>query len=198
MENVVQIADEDRQRAQCYRLLAHLLARIPQGDTLAVVAGLEGDDSDLGAAIDALAAAARATTSEQADDEFHALFVGTGRGELVPYASYYLTGFLHEKPLVRLRQDMARLGVERSKDIHEPEDQIASVCEIMAGLIEGSFGAPASLAEQAAFFDRHIGPWASQFFADLENAKSASLYCPVGTLGRVFMDIETTAFKMAA
>lgn len=198
MENVVQIAVEDRQRAQCYTLLAHLLARIPQDDTLAVVAGLEGDESALGQAVDALAAAARDTSPAQADDEFHDLFVGTGRGELVPYASYYLTGFLHEKPLARLRQDMARRGIERAKDTHEPEDQIASVCEIMAGLIEGRFGAPASLAEQADFFDRHVGSWAPQFFADLENAKAASLYRPVGTLGRLFIEIETTAFKMAA
>jgi TorA maturation chaperone TorD len=198
MENVGQIADEDRQRAQCYRLLSHLLARVPQEETLAVVAKLDGDDSVLGQAFAALAIAARDTSPAQADDEFHNLFIGTGRGELVPFGSFYMTGFLNEKPLARLRQDMARLGIERAEDSHEPEDGIASVCEIMAGLIEGSFGAPASLSEQAAFFDRHIAPWAPRFFADLESAKTASFYRPVGTLGQHFMDIETTAFAMAA
>lgn len=198
MVNVVQIAEEDRHRARCYRLLSHLLAHVPQGETLAVVGALEGDASLLGQAIDTLAAAARDTTPERADDEYHDLFIGVGRGELVPHGSFYLTGFLNEKPLARLRQDMARLGVERAEDTHEPEDHIASVCEIMAGLIEGSFGTPASLPEQAAFFDRHVAPWALQFFTDLENAEAAVLYRPVGTLGRLFMDIETTAFEMAA
>lgn len=196
--NVEQIAEEDRQRAQCYRLLSHLLARVPQGETLAVVAELDGDDSALGQAIDALAAAARETLPAQADDEYHDLFIGVARGELIPNGSFYLTGFLHEKPLARLRQDMARLGIARAEDSHDPEDHIASVCEIMAGLIEGSFGDPAALSEQADIFDRHVAPWTPQFFADLENAKAASFYRPVGTLGRIFMNIETTAFKMAA
>jgi len=195
---VVHIAEEDRQRAQYYRLLAHLLADIPQEETLVVVASLEGDESRLGHATNALAVAARDVSAEQADDEYHDLFIGVGRGALVPHGSYYLTGFLNEKPLARLRQDMARLGIERSEDAHDPEDHIASVCEIMAGLIEGSFGAPVALAEQAEFFDRHIAPWAGQFFADLENCETALLYRRVGTVGRIFMDIETAAFEMAA
>ena len=198
MVNQVSIAEEDRQRAQCYRLLSHLLASAPQPEFLTLVAKLDGDDSTLGQAIDALAATARATSPEQADDEYHDLFIGVGRGELVAHGSFYMTGFLNEKPLARLRQDMARLGVERAEDIAEPEDHIASVCEIMAGLIEGSFGAPAALAEQADFFDKHVAPWAPHFFADLEKAKSASFYRPVGTIGRLFMNIETTAFEMAA
>lgn len=192
------IAEEDRQRAQYYRLLAHLLAAIPTSETLAVVASFKGDESPLGQATGALAASARDTSPGQADDEFHDLFIGVGRGELVPYGSYYLTGFLNEKPLVRLRQDMARLGIERSQDAHDPEDHIASVCEIMAGLIEGNFDEPASLTEQAEFFDRHIAPWARHFFSDLERSKTGSLYRHVGTLGRVFIDIETTAFELAA
>jgi TorA maturation chaperone TorD len=198
MVNQVSVAEEDRQRAQCYRLLSHLLAGAPQAEALALVAKLDGDDSTLGQAIDALAATARETSPEQADDEFHELFIGVGRGELVAHGSFYITGFLNEKPLARLRQDMARLGIERTEDTAEPEDSIASVCEIMAGLIEGSFGAPAALAEQADFFDKHVAPWAPHFFADLEKAKTASFYRPVGTVGRLFMNIETTAFEMAA
>lgn len=196
--NVVHIAEEDRQRAQFYRLLAHLLVDVPQEKTLAVVASFEGDESPLGQATGALAAVARSISQKQADDEYHDLFIGVGRGELMPYGSYYLTGFLNEKPLARLRQDMARLGIERSADAHDPEDHIASVCEIMAGLIEGNFDEPASLAEQAEFFDRHIAPWARHFFSDLEKTKTGLLYRHVGTLGRVFMDIETTAFELAA
>jgi TorA maturation chaperone TorD len=105
---------------------------------------------------------------------------------------------LNEKPLARLRQEMARLGIERADGVAEPEDHIGSVCEIMAGLIRGDFGSPMPVAEQAAFFERHIGSWAGQFFKDLETAKSATFYRPVGALGRVFLEIETTAFEMAA
>jgi TorA maturation chaperone TorD len=195
----VQLADEDVLRAQLYKLLAALLARIPDSDLLSRLTQLSGDGStELGKALAALAEAARAASPADVDDEYHDLFVGVGRGELMPYGSYYLTGFVYEKPLARLRGDMARLGIARAENVKEPEDHIASLLEMMAGLIEGEFGAPADLTEQRDFFDAHIGPWAGQFFADLESAKKAKFYVPVGTIGRVFMEIEATAFEMAA
>lgn len=196
---VADISEEDRLRAQLYRLLAALLMRLPDRETLQHVAGLTGDDaSDLGRGLAALARAAASTDPASADDEFHDLFIGVGRGELMPYGSYYLTGFVYEKPLARLRGDMARLGIARAEGVKEPEDHIASLCEMMAGLIEGDFAAPVDLATQRDFFDAHLGPWAGQFFADLEAAKKASFYVPVGTIGRIFMEIEATAFEMAA
>ena len=193
-----EILEEDRYRAQFYRLLARLLARAPDQEALAIAAGLEGDGSEMGAALNALAAAASSSTRQQIDDEFHDLFIGVGRGELVPFGSFYMTGFLNEKPLARLREDMAQLGVARADGVSEPEDHIASVCDIMAGLILGAFGEPVSLARQATFFDRHIAPWGTQFFEDLETADAADFYKPVGTVGRVFLGIEATAFQMAA
>lgn len=193
-----EILEEDRYRAQFYRLLSRLLARAPDRELLTQLSGLEGDDSAIGQALDALAAAARAATPESTADEFQNLFIGIGRGELVPFASFYLTGFLNEKPLARLRQDMAGHGVARAEGVSEPEDHIASVCEIMAGFILGDFEAPMPLAQQSEFFDRHIGNWAGRFFEDLENAKSSEFYTAVGALGRAFMEIETTAFQMAA
>ncbi len=193
------ISEEDRLRAQLYRLLAALLARLPDGETLNRTAALSGNDStELGRGLAALARAAASTDPATADDEYHDLFIGVGRGELMPYGSYYLTGFVYEKPLARLRGDMARLGIARVEGVKEPEDHIASLCEMMAGLIEGDFGKPADLAAQRNFFDAHLGPWAGQFFADLEAAKTANLYVPVGTVGRAFMAIEATAFEMAA
>jgi len=160
--------------------------------------GLQGDESQLGRVIKVLAAAASGTSEETAKQEYFDLFVGLGQGELLPYASYYLTGFLNEKPLARLRGDMARLHIARADDVSEPEDHIAALCEMMAGLITGSFGRPAELAEQRAFFDTHIGCWAPRFFEDLQAAQSAVLYMPVGTIGRLFMAIEAQAFEMAA
>lgn len=192
------ISDEDQLRAGWYALLAQLLSREPDARMLQMLRGLQGDDSDLGKGIRALAAAARGTTVESAQQEYFDLFIGLGQGELLPYASYYLTGFLNEKPLARLRSDMARLHIARADDVSEPEDHIAALCEMMAGLITGSFGTPAELAEQRTFFDTHIGCWAPRFFEDLQAAQSAVLYMPVGTIGRLFMAIEAQAFEMAA
>jgi TorA maturation chaperone TorD len=192
------ISDEDQLRAGWYALLAQLLSREPDARLLQMLRGLEGDDSDLGKGIRALAAAARGTTVESAREEYFDLFIGLGQGELLPYGSYYLTGFLNEKPLARLRGDMARLRIARADDVKEPEDHIAALCEMMSGLITGSFGAPADLDEQRRFFDTHIGCWAPRFFEDLQGAQSAVLYMPVGTIGRLFMAIEVQAFDMAA
>lgn len=192
------LPDEEILRAQAYGLLAGLLSRAPDADTLAALSGIEGDDGPLGSAFTALAGAARGASPQVVADEYDALFIGVGGGELSPFASYYLTGFLNEKPLAELRGDMARLGIARADDVKEPEDHIAAVCEMMAGLITGAFGDPADLDEQHAFFDRHIASWAPRFFADLEGSPSASFYRAVGTLGRRFMEIESQAFALAA
>jgi TorA maturation chaperone TorD len=191
------VSDEDAARAQCYTLLAHLLHAPPTPALLDIVRALKSDRSELGQALAALAAVAQQTSPEKAEREYAALFIGLARGELLPYASYYLTGFLQEKPLADLRGDMARLGITRRDDVPEPEDHIASLCEMMAGLIAGAFGEPASVAEQQKFFARHLASWAPRFFEDLQAAKAAVLYMPVGRIGRLFMTIEAEAFGMA-
>jgi TorA maturation chaperone TorD len=191
------ILEEERLRAQQYRLLARFLAAPADAGLLAIAAAFEGDDTDLGRALGDLASRAGQATPAAAAREYHELFIGIGRGELVPYESYYLTGFLNEKPLAKLRSDMARLDIARADDVKEPEDHIAALCEMMAGLITGAFGAPLDVAAQRAFFDRHLAAWAPVFFRDLEQAKAAWLYAPIGRLGRAFMDIEKTAFAMA-
>ena len=185
-------------RADAYGLLARLLCDIPDGDLLHQTAGIEGDDTPLGMALTSLGQAAGSVTAEAASEEYFDLFIGMAGGELRPYCSFYLTGFAYEKPLAKLRLDMESLGVARRDGIKEPEDHMASLCEIMAGLIAGAFGAPADLETQQWFFDRHLAPWARLFFEDLESANSARFYKPVGTVGRLFMEIETTAFEMAA
>ncbi|MFV0300011.1 MAG: molecular chaperone [Paracoccus sp. (in: a-proteobacteria)] len=190
------IDPDERLRAEFYDFLAGLLARPPSAEQLAGAAALRGDDSPMGRAIDALAGIAAHTSPRRAEREFNALFIGLGRGELLPYASVYLTGFLHEKPLALLRRDMGRLGIHRADDVFEPEDNIASLMEMMAGLIAGRFGPPAGLQTQREFFSRHIAPWAGPFFADLEAAKGSVLYAPVGQIGRLFIEIETEAFRL--
>jgi TorA maturation chaperone TorD len=198
-DDIADIPEEDMLRARLYALLGELLADIPSVETLARVGELTGDPgAELGEAVNTLAAVARKTTAQQASDEYHDLFIGLSAGELHPYASVYLTGFLHEKPLADLRGAMNELGIARAAKRAEPEDHIASLCEMMAGLIAGHFGAPVDLKTQKEFFDRHIAPWAGRFFEDLAAAKSARLYMPVGRIGKLFVDIERDAFGMDA
>ncbi|MFO7771878.1 MAG: molecular chaperone TorD family protein [Roseovarius gahaiensis] len=192
------IAEEDRLRADLYDFLGVLLAGPPNPALLKQTARLSGDETDLGTAIAALARIAQHTKAPAVEREFNALFIGLGRGELLPYASYYLTGFLNEKPLAALRRDMAVRGMTRAQNVYEPEDNIASLMEMMAGLITGRFGTPAALADQKTFFNKHIGPWAGHFFTDLEAAKNSVLYASVGAVGRVFMEIEAEGFRMSA
>lgn len=190
------IAEEDRLRADLYNFLGVILSGPPDETLLAQTASLSGDDSDLGQAISTLAKLAKVSKPKGVESEYNKLFIGLGRGELLPYASYYLTGFLNEKPLALLRQDMNRLGLERADNVFEPEDNIASLMEMMGAIIAGRFRAPADLAAQKEFFAKHISPWAGHFFADLEGAKNSVFYAPLGTVGRTFMEIETEAFRL--
>ena len=182
------------ERARVFALLGRLLVAAPDSGLLAALAGLRGDGTDLGGAYGALAEAARAADPVSAEREFHDLFIGLGRGELLPFASYYLTGFLHERPLAELRGDLARLGLERAQGVAEPEDHIGSECEVYAGLLSGSFEGGAAQAE--AFFGRHLQPWAGRFFADLEKAEAARFYRAVGRLGRIAIEIEQAAHAL--
>jgi TorA maturation chaperone TorD len=191
-----EIAPEDMLRARCYRLLARFLSAPPTTATLKVGADLTGDDSELGRAISAFAHVCARSQASTVAEEYHDLFVGLVRGELVPYGSYYLTGFLHEKPLAKLRQDMARFGVEREEGVGDPEDHIASLCEMMAGFVDGSLERALSLEEQKAFYMAHIGCWAPVLFRDMEVAKASILYATLGSVGRVFLEIEESAFAM--
>lgn len=191
------LMDEDVWRAQLYQLLGQLLTDPPTAELLDGLASLEGDDTEIGRATKTLASVADKVTADDVEREFNALFIGLGRGEILPYASYYLTGFLNEKPLAVLRQTLATLGVARADGVAEPEDHAGFLCQVMAGLITGSFQAgPASIAQQKAFFEAHMAPWMKLVFSDIERAESAVLYAPIGTLGRHFMDVEADAFRM--
>ena len=191
-------AAEDVLRANTYALLATLLRKEPDQNTLRSLAELPSDESELGQALAALGESARSRDAESVADEFYALFIGIGESELKPYGSYYLTGFMYEKPLAKLRAALADFGIASADGTVEPEDHIAALCEVMCALIMGEFGTPVALDAQRAFFDTYVGSWAPLFFADLEAAESASFYGCVGTIGRLFMRIEAQAFAMGA
>lgn len=190
-------ADEiDIARAQEYALLSALLIRAPDAALLQKLSLLRGDASPLGVVHVALAEAAASTPVERVEREFFDLFIGVGRGELLPYGSYYLSGFLYERPLARLRGDLKTLGIERTEKQMEPEDHAGILCEIMAGLASRQFEAPAGSDQK--IFEKHMAPWIGRFFTDLERAEAARFYRHVGTLGRLFIDIETEAFALPA
>jgi TorA maturation chaperone TorD len=184
-------AAEQAHRAGLYSILAGLLRDAPGQATLDVIAGLNreqtGDQGELAVALDMLALAARHSQAAALRDEYHGLFIGLGRGELVPYGSWYQTGFLMEKPLGLLRADLARLGFERTSDTHEPEDHIAALCEVMAMLITDG----TTLEQQRRFFGNHLGNWSPDFFTDLASARSAVFYRSVARLGSAVMAIES-------
>lgn len=184
------VASEDRLRAGVYALLAELLRMPPTAALYARLLGIDtttdGTD-DMARAWRTLHTAAATANPVAVAREFHALFIGLGRGELMPYGSWYLTGFLMEKPLGQLRADLARLGYERQETAHEPEDHAAALCEIMALLI---LDRDVPFTEQRAFFESHLGAWLEAFFRDLEKAPSAHFYRAVSQLGRAFIQLE--------
>jgi TorA maturation chaperone TorD len=191
------IVDEiDRARAQEYALLATLLSRSPDAQLISRLALLEGDPSPIGVALTALGEAAARTNEEDAGREYLDLFIGLGRGLLLPYSSHYLTGTLYGRPLARLRQTLQLLGIEKAEDRSEPEDHAAILCEIMASLISGDLASPAGADRE--FFEQHLDPWIRRFFVDLEQTNPAYFYARVGSLGRGFVDVERDAFARSA
>lgn len=181
-------APEDVLRANTYSLLAHLMAAPPGEESLDLLSQIDTQDSDsgdlLGAAWQMLRQAAGRSGAAELDDEYHDLFTGMGRGELVPFGSWYMTGFLMEQPLARLRGDLLALGFERQEGVTEPEDHAAALCEVMSMITT------ADLAAQGQFFQRHIAPWMPRFFRDMQKASSARFYRAVGQLGEQFMEVE--------
>lgn len=190
------LSEEDKLRADLYGFLARLLISPPSKKILEEIRELKGDSTLLGQAFDSLARQAEAISEKSAKREYEDLFIGMGRGELLPYGSYYLTGFLNEKPLAKLRNSLRELGIEREEGVTEPEDHIGTLMEVMEGLITGKFDKAADLVEQKEFFNEHIKNWAGHFFNDLNNAENANLYKPLGTIGKMFLEIESTAFAM--
>lgn len=181
----------DESRADTYRILSRLFRAAPDAyllQRLAECGNDEAPESKLTLAWNELADASRGANPVVVDHEFHAMFIGLGRGEVLPYASWYLSGFLLDKPLARLREDLARLGIDRAEDVTESEDHFAALCETMALLVAPEDGI--DLSGQKHFFDRHIQPWAGHFLADVQAANSVDYYRPVARLAQAFFEFE--------
>lgn len=183
---------EEPLRVNAWSLLGRLLASPPDEQVLELLAGADGaavaGDNLLGAAWDMLAKAAAKASPAELVDEYQDLFIGVGRGELMPYGSWYLTGFLMEQPLARLRGELSELGFARRDGVKEPEDHAAALCDVMGMISTGDDAA--SLEVQTGFFSRHIAPWMGRFFRDMQQAPSARFYRAVGQLGEQFVAME--------
>ena len=122
--------EENTLRANTYSILARLLSAPAGNDLLellsAIEKGSELENSPLAYAWNQLASAAEKADAGLVSDEFHALFIGMSRGELLAYGSYYQTGFLMEKPLALLREDLQKLGFQRQQEISLRGRQTAS------------------------------------------------------------------------
>lgn len=186
---------EEWLRSRVYALLARLFADIPPSDVINTLSALEvsEDEGPLADGWRRLADAAGRTDPESLDIEYHALFIGLGRGEVLPFGSWYQTGFLMGRPLVQLREDLRMLGLEREDDVSEPEDHIGALLECMA-LLSGPDGA--SLARQREFFNAHLAAWVERFMQDVQQAASADFYVAVGAFAERFMVTEKQYLEM--
>lgn len=202
MDAMQTLSEEDQARADMYALIATLLLKPPSPALLAALAVSPpfpgaAREQPLGAAWDALVAAAQADDIPTIEDEFDALFTGIGMPLLNPYGSRYLTGFMMEKPLAALRDDLAALGFSRTRKAAESEDHLGALCETMRLLIGGTHAAsPFPLAVQKSFFARHLEPWYARCLDDVQSAQPARFYRRVAAFARLFLDLERAAFQM--
>lgn len=184
-------------RASVYELLSSLLAREPELATiqsLRTIGEIDASEGPLAMGWLLMKQAAEKTELPAIHEEYFALLIGVGRGELVPFGSWYMTGFLMEKPVAVLRSDLDRLGIERQGNVAESEDHIAALCDAMSLIIRNSSEIP--LSTQQAFFNDHLAPWVQRFFSDMQNARSAHFYRSVGFFGESFFDFEQQLLRM--
>jgi len=191
-------AEEDRARAGYYALLARLFYAGPEAAVLAAIAGadeiVEDHAPEFARAWNALAAAAEAMDPEAARLEYDQVFLGVGKAEVTPYASYYLSETGREKILVRLKQQIAELGLARAERASEPEDHFAGLFEVMRHLISDS--SDAALQKQKRFFVQFIGPAYSLFCTAISASPKTNFYRPVAEFARHFLDIESESLKV--
>ena len=190
------VDSEDQLRADMYSFLANLLRAEPSAELVGQLTKLESDESPIGKSIKTLSKLASSLDLPTIRDEYVRIFIGVGRGEILPFASYYLTGFLKDKPLAKLRNDMKEIGIELAENVKEPDDHIASLFDMMSGLILGKFSKKFSIVEQKEFFNKHLASWVDLLMRDIESSRIAVFYSPIGTIGREFMEIERSSFSM--
>ncbi|EMR38227.1 MULTISPECIES: TorD/DmsD family molecular chaperone [Vibrio harveyi group] len=183
---------EQTLRTEIYLVLSALFRSAPSEEMIEFLTSLEVEPSEsaMQKAWIALQQAAKGSNREALEDEYQDLFIGIGRGEVMPFGSWHMTGAMMEKPLAEIRHDLELLGFERDENVKEPEDHIAALCEVMSMLT----GEEEDL--QQAVFNKHIAPWFNSFTQQLENAESASFYKPAAQLCEAFLTLEQVRFSV--
>lgn len=192
--------DEEVARAEMYGLLATLFYQAPDTDLLAQLQAAVTEAPEQGGFLEepwrALVAQARDMSTAQIAQEYSALFGGVGKPEVYLFGSHYLSGFLNEKPLVQLRDDLAGLGLTRDTRMPETEDHVAYLLEVMRYLIAGDDVAVCNLTRQAEFFSRHLQPWVSQMCQAIAAHPKTAFYGRLAALTEAFASVEAQGFDL--
>jgi TorA maturation chaperone TorD len=195
--------DEETARAEVYGLLAQLYYAPPAAELLSALQVAVTEAPAAGAFLEEpwreLVGAARAQTLESVSQEYDALFGGVGKPEIYLFASHYLSGYLNEKPLARLRSELEQLGLARDEaSMPETEDHIAYLCEVMRYLIAGDDVTVANLTRQREFFGQHLQPWSQALCDSIAAHPRARFYAALAGFTRAFFSVEAQGFDMLA
>ncbi|BCN24162.1 TorD/DmsD family molecular chaperone [Vibrio alfacsensis] len=187
-----QLEQEQTLRTEIYLVLSALFRGAPTSEMIEFLSSLEVEPSEsaMQKAWLALQQAAKESNREALEDEYQDLFIGIGRGEVMPFGSWHMTGSIMEKPLAEIRHDLKLLGFERDENVKEPEDHIAALCEVMAMLTNEEE------TLQQTVFNKHLAPWFGSFTKQLENANNAKFYKPVAHLCDAFLTLEQVRFSV--
>ncbi|MEO7549337.1 MAG: molecular chaperone TorD family protein [Ramlibacter sp.] len=192
--------DEETARAEIYGLLAQLYYAPPAAELLASLRVAATEAPAAGAFLEEpwrqVVGAARAMDDRSIEAEYDALFGGIGKPEVYLFGSHYLSGFLNEKPLARLRTELATLGLARDEAMHETEDHIAYLCEVMRYLIAGDNVEVANLTRQQAFFAAQMQPWVAALCDAISAHPKARFYAALALFTRAFTGVEAQGFDM--
>ncbi len=199
-EQLTSTLDEETARSEIYGLLAGVLYKSPAIELIAQIRVAATDTPAAGAFLEEpwrnFVGVTRSMSDQAIKNEYEALFGGVGKPEIYLYGSHYLSGFLNEKPLARLRTDLNSLGLERSEVMSDTEDHFAYLCEVMRYLIAGDDVVVANLTRQREFFSTHIQPWVNLMCDDIQSNNKANFYASLAELIRAFMGIEAQGFDM--
>lgn len=194
--------DEETARAEVYGLLAALFYAPPSAELLSQLRVAVTEAPAAGGFLEEpwrqFVGTARGLSDEHITNEYDALFGGIGKPEIYLFGSWYLSGFLNEKPLAALRGDLAALGLARDETMSETEDHFACVCEVMRYLIAGDDVAIANLTQQQKFFSAHVQPWATQLCDAITAHPKARFYAALAAFTAAFLSVETQGFDLMA
>ena len=197
---VTSALDEETARAEVYGLLAQLYYAPPSPEVMTALRVAVTEAPAAGAFLEEpwreLVGTARALSDEAVASEYQALFGGVGKPEVYLFGSHYLSGFLNDKPLARLRTDLAALGLARDEAMSESEDHVAYLCEVMRYLIAGDDVAISNLTRQRDFFATYLQSWTTALCDAIAGHPKARFYAGLAGFTRAFMNVEAQGFDM--